>query len=188
VAIVLALPRLFDAVVARFALEAPTGVLPVPNYFGWREPARQRDQITNRILWVPGDVRGQMGRTLPARNPGRAPARPIATLDELFTCEIVAHDSAAHEVERSQYQAARELYDAWWRAVYLEAHGTVAVISTEWITLAKERRHGAAIRAICSVQSAIFDTPYDLAPADTGAAIVVQELDVTEIQTIEANS
>jgi hypothetical protein len=176
VAIVLALPRLFDAVVARFAAEGTA----VANLFGWRASAQQLTGAP-RIVWIPGDPRGSLGQILPPRNPGRIdPGRPLATLDELFTIEIVAADTAMPETERAQYQVVRELYDAWYRAVHLAAHGAFRVLSSEWIGPAKERRHGAGIRALCAVQAMIPDAVPTLAEADTTLTVSLSELDVDE--------
>src|SRR6185436_1709651 len=150
---ILALERLFDSVVARFAAEAPAGQTPVPNLFGWREPA-QKLTTGARILWIPGDPNGSVGDLLPATQPGRNP-RSIDTLLELFTVEVLAHDLTQLENERLQYHATRLLFDAWWRAVYLTMPGRVDVKSTEWVTEKKERRYGAAIRAVCTVSAMV---------------------------------
>lgn len=171
----LALPHLFDAVVSRFTVEGTN----VPNLFGWRTSGQQ---LTTgpRIVWIPGDPNGSLGQVSPPRNPGRNP-RPIATLDELFTVEIVSSDSTHPESERHQYQAVRELFDAWFRAVYLAAHGTVRILSTAWIGPAKERRHGAGIRAVCAIQAMIPDEPFAVvAPAEASVSVDLTELDVTE--------
>lgn len=173
-ATILALPKLFDDVNARFVAEG-TGV---PNLFGWRKSAQQL-ATGKRIVWIPGDTRGSLGAMLPARNPGRNP-RPIATLEELFTVEISSNDPTQLEDERAQYQATRELYDAWYRAVYLAARGTFRVLSDEWIVDKKERRFGAAIRVVCAVQAEIPDAPPATAPVDTGAVIDVIEYAVDE--------
>lgn len=173
-AVVLALPRLFDAVVDRFADEGTA----VTNAFGWREPARRTGEM--RIVWVPGDDQsGALGDVLSARNPGRNP-RPLATLGELFTVFVEAVDATAPEDERKQYEAARVLFDAWFRAVYLAARGTVAIRSAAWVTSKKERRYGATLRVVCSVEAMVPDAPAEIAPADARAVIDVEELDVTE--------
>lgn len=183
-AIVLALPRLFDAVVARFAAES---VL-VPNAFGWRAPA-QRPGVARRIVWVPGDDEsGDLGELGPAKQPGRNP-RPLATLDELFTVYIEARDTSSASVaenERAQYQITRELFDIWYRAVYLEAHGTIRIESSAWVIDKKERRAGAAIRVLCTIEAAILDEEEGTAPTDTGASIATSEYAVTETTVVKA--
>jgi hypothetical protein len=185
-AVILALPRLFDAVVAHFAAELAEDATPVPQAFGWREPAK-RTGSTTRIVWVPGDdANGDMGEVLPAKQPGRNP-RSLGTLDELFTVYIEAVDVSAYETERAQYQVVRELFDAWWRAVYLAAHGTVAIQSAGWVIEKKERRHGAALRVLCAVQAMIPDAPLELAPVDVRAVVDVEALDHEEsFETAEA--
>lgn len=179
--VVLALPRLYDAVVSRFVAESAAAdpeVEPPAQVFGWRAPAQQTRGY--RIAWVPGDDgSGDLGDLGPAQQPGRNP-RPVATLAELFTCYIEAHDPSAPEDERAQYQATRELFDAWWRAVYLAAHGTVEILDSRWMNVRKERRFGAAIRVLASVQASITDAPWTFAPADTRAEVEVELLDHSE--------
>lgn len=177
-AVVLALPYLFDEVSARFTREGTAAYMT----FGWLETARQID-TGNRIVWTPGDRGGNVGAVAAAKYPGRNP-RALATLEELFTCEITASDPAAPDDERAQYVAARLLYDAWLRAVYLAAVGTFRVVSAEWVGGDRARRHGATIRAVCTVQAVVPDLPIALAPVDAGAALAVQELDVTETETL----
>lgn len=181
-AIVLALPKLYDDVVARFEAEAPGAV---KQSFGWREPPKQR--VGPSIVWVPGAPGGSIGKIGPARNPGRNP-RPLGTLEELFHVFISGHAPSAHEDERAQYQAARELFDAWYRAVYLAARGTFEVLSNDWqaVGVVNQRRHGAAIRVVCTIQAMVPDQVFEAAPVDTVAEINVDELDVSEQQTIEA--
>jgi len=181
---ILALELLFDSVVARWAHEAGPGETPVPNLFGWREPA-QKLTIGTRIVWIPGDPNGDFGAIVPVTQPGRNP-RSLATLDELFTVEILAHDPVALENERAQYHVTRLLFDAWWRACYLAMPGRVAIVKNEWITDRKERRFGAGIRAVCSVSAMIPDTPYEQISADDNPAAIVDTHihDVTETDVI----
>lgn len=175
----LALEYLFLAVRARFIAEGT----PAENLFGWRVSAQQ--VVGDRIAWKPGDQTGKAGRSAPARNPGRNP-RPIGTLLELFTVEISASDPTAPEDELAQYVAARLLRDAWERAVYLAAHGTYAIESQDWIDSAKERRFGAAMRIVCTIQAVVPDAPLLGAPLDVGAVLTLAELDQTDTETIPA--
>lgn len=181
----LAVTHLFDEVVARMDADAAAQdppVAPVPQVFGWREPARQPH--APRIVWVPGDDEsGDVGELGPARNPGGNP-RSLGTLHELVTVYIEAVDPSAHENEIAQYVAARLLLDAWLRAVYLTAHGAYSIERTQWVNTRKERRYGATLRVLLSVEAVIPDEPAVLAPTDTRALIDVEELDVTE--TMEA--
>jgi hypothetical protein len=149
VSVTLALPRLYRAVVDRmsaagFAEEQP---------FGWREPPKRL--AGRRIVWVPGDD-GDVGEVAPPRHPGRNP-RPLWTIRELCTVHVEAFDAQAPEDELAQYQAARELLDAWLRAVYLEAHGTVAIVSVQWVDDKALRRAGAAIRVVLTVEAMVPD-------------------------------
>lgn len=181
-AVVLALPKLYDDVVARMDADAAAQdppIEPVPQSFGWREPTK-RSGSSLRIVWVPGDDRtGELGEVAPARNPGRNP-RPLATLRELFTVYIEAHDPSAPEIERTQYQAARELLDAWIRAVHLASFGTYELSKPSWVIDKKERRFGATIRVLGTIEAMVPDEAHTLAPIYTRAAIDVSLLDNTE--------
>jgi hypothetical protein len=187
---VLALEVLYENVVARFALEGPYipgGGTPVPQPFGWRFVAQHH--VGPRIVWVPGNPLGAAGRFSGPRNPGGGP-RSLGTLVEQFHVVISSNDASAPEDERLNYRATRLLHDAWFRAVYLAAHGTILLDSGEWITEQLERRFGTAIRVIGTIQSMIPDvTPsgpdYELAPDDMGAELEVSELDNTETLTVE---
>lgn len=189
-AVVFALEQLYDDVEALFAAEAAAEdppIEPVPMVFGWREPARRGTSY--RIVWVPGDDRsGELGELGPAKQPGRNP-RPLWTLDEQFTVYLEAYDPTDAENERAQYHAARLLFDAWARAIYRVARGTVRVAKPTWVTDKKVRRHGATLRVLASIDAMVPDTAYPLAPSDTEAHVtsypsatssLEPELDVVE--------
>lgn len=171
----LALENLYNLVSARFTAEA-TGAA---NLFGWRKSAQQIPGA--KVVWIPGDPTGSLGETLAARQPGRNP-RPLATLDELFYVEVTgAAVAGTPEDELLQYKATRLLYDAWYRAVHLAAHGTVRVRSATWVVDKKERRARTSIRAVCTIQAMIPDLVVELAPVDTQARIEIDELDESDI-------
>jgi hypothetical protein len=180
VAIVFAIPRLFDAVVERFALDGTAAM----QSMGWRAPAEQV-RSGRRIVWIPGDDGGNLGVIAAPKFLGTNP-RQIATLLELCTVEIYAYDATASANERAQYQAARELYDAWVRAVELAAHGTYQIVSSKWVGGDRTLRAGASIRVVLALQAPIVDAPVETAPVDTGADIGMHELDVTEPNEIPA--
>jgi hypothetical protein len=148
---VLALEYLFAAVKLQFATDG----INVPNLFGWRVPAQHMTGKT-RIAWVPGDPTSNAGNVLPARNPGQVP-RVLAVLDEYFTVYITGQDASDPENEQKQYHIARVVRDQWYRAVYLAAHGTFAVRNEMWLVDKIERRWGASLRLICSVQAPVLD-------------------------------
>lgn len=181
-AVVLSLPHLFDAVVARFAAEG----IAVPQTFGWLAPSEQMRTGT-RITWTPGDANGSVGSVGPAKYPGGNP-RQLATLNELCTVEITASDDTAPTNERAQYQAARELFDVWKRAVYLAARGTYQIQSVSWVGGDRARRMGATIRVVFAVQAPITDRAVATTEATPeAAAIDVAELGVTETQTVTSD-
>lgn len=169
-----ALPALFDAVVAQFSEDCTE----VANDFGWREWSKHK-RGDSRIVWIPGDETDSAGEMRPARNPGGNP-RSIGTLGELFQCRIEAFDPSAPENERKQYEATRALYDAWYRAVYLSAHGTFTIESLTWNTSKNERRHGASLIVVCEIEALVPDSAYAFAPDDTEAQILTSVEDVTE--------
>ncbi len=171
----LALERLYDAVSARFVAEGTDA----PNVFGWRARSLQREDGKSRIAWVPGDPSGNAGSEAPARQPGRNP-RPIATFAELFTVEIIGVDPDAGEDERAQWKATRLLRDAWFRAVYLAAHGTFSIKSQVWLVDKTQRRFGTMLRIVATIDSMVPDEPLASAPLKTRAVLQLDELDQEE--------
>lgn len=176
---VLALTSLYDGVVSRMEAAGYTGEQP----FGWREPAKRL--AGRRIVWVPGDD-DAVGDVGAPKKPGRNP-RPLWTIDELCTVFVEAFDEAAPEDERAQYQAVRELLDAWLRAVYLEAHGTVEIADLRWVTDKNLRRAGAAVRAVLTVQAMVPDAPDPslTAASTTTASSTDAGIDPDSIDTTE---
>lgn len=186
-AVVLALTMLFDAVVARFTADAAPSA-PVAQVFGAREPARHPASAPagtrRRIVWVPGDDKnGDLGKLGPPKSPGRDP-RPLATLHELFTVYVESGDfssAAAAENERTQYQACRELFDAWYAAAWGAAGPRLQVQSAAWVRPeAPNRRAGGAIRILATIEAMLPDAPYTSAPVDVGADVSTTEKNVTE--------
>lgn len=168
-----ALPELYAAVVDRFGDE----LIAVPNVFGWLEP--EKKVVTGpRIVWYPGDPSRSMGDLTPPKWPGRNP-RSLGTINELFTVECTSIDTADSS-DLAQYIAARDLFDAWYRAAYLHATATLTVRSLEWV-VPLARRAGACIRAVCSIEAMIPDTEASVLAAENRREIRVNELDVTEI-------
>lgn len=163
--VVLAIPNAYDLIVSRFALDGTA----CDFAFGWRETQRQLTS-PRRIVFQPGDPTGTLGDVAPARFPGRNP-RPIATLNELVTVFVEAHDAADPENERAQYQATRELFDGFYRALYLACRGTFEVVSSKWDTSKNLRRRGAMLVAVISLQAMIPDSALTAAPVDTSASI-----------------
>lgn len=176
---VLALPLLYEAVSARFTAESTNA----PCVFGWRASA-QAPGYARRVVWEPGED-GDAGTLVGARSPGGNP-RSLGTLHERFTLYIEAQDPAAAEDELAQYTAARLLFDAVHRAIYLAAHGTVALESLAWVTEKNVRRYGATLRAVYAIDAMIPDLPMTGAPVDTGAQITTTALDVPEVTRIAA--
>ena len=82
--------------------------------------------------------------------------------------------------ELAQYRVCRELFDAWYAAVYHTAHGAFSIESAKWITEYTERRRGAAIEVVGAVDAVLADSDPTFAPADTTALAVVSEFDVSD--------
>jgi hypothetical protein len=161
----------------------------VANTFGWREPGKN-EPTGPRISWVPGDPRGQVGKILPPRKNALTAQpnyeRTLALLEEQFYVEISASDTSAPENELKQYEAARAIFDAWFRAAYLSATKNLTVVSAEWIETRNVRRNGAVLRVLCTIDAPIPDSPYTEA-VTTGneADISVDVLTNTEIEVIQ---
>jgi hypothetical protein len=182
-AIIFALESLYNDVVATFAADGTNA----PNIFGWRTPP-QKFAGVNRVCWVPGDD-VDAGEIAGARFPGQNP-RPLATLVELFTVYLLTADVVSPENELAQYKAARTLFDAWYRAAYLSAHGTFSIDRVEWLNAQKERRFGAGLKVVCRVEAQI---PDEAAPdanegVDVAALIDTTLLNVTEQDEIEGDA
>lgn len=162
----LAVERLVRLVRERFELEGPH----VPVLFG-AQKVRQKLEPGNRVIWVPGDDEtGDLGSFGPARHPGRNP-RPLGTLHEIVTVYLVATDTGSLTSEEAQYRAGRLLWDAWYRAVYLAAHGTFEILRARWEIRRKERPFGSAIRVLLAVQSMVPDEPVPEIATGVGAEI-----------------
>lgn len=187
----LALTKLFDDVVARFAADAAAEVppgTPVPNVFGWKTPG-QRPGLKQRICWVPGDD-GEIGEVGAAKQPGRNP-RSLGTLEELFTVYVESADlsSASNaENERKQYESARNLFDAWYRAAWLAARQTLTIVSLEWVGEDFERQRGRAIRVVATIEGMLPDATFESAPVDVHANVTTHlEPNDTEGETDTVN-
>lgn len=178
---------LFRAVEARFIAEETPGEV----VFGWREPDKQRT-APRAVIFVPGDTSGGLGAIGNPRQVGGNP-RNLFLIDEAVTVLLVARDNDAPEDELAQYTAARLLLDDFLRAVYLAAHGRFAIKRSSWIQLPtspNQRRRGAAIELLLTVQGIVPDVahPYVSATTDPAATISAQvsELDVSTTIEIEA--
>lgn len=184
-AIVFATTHLFDAVKARFAAD---GFTDVEFSFGWLAPAEQL-RGARRIVCRPGDDGDTFGAFGPAKTPGGDP-RQLANVDELSTWEITAVDDTERTNERRQYQATRELFDEWYRAVYLAGRGWVGIVSAKWAGGDRARRLGATLRVVLALKSPIFDHPAGAeATVDPAhARIDVTELEHTEILEVSRES
>ncbi len=169
----LALELLYEDVTASYTAEG----LAVTHSFGWREPGRQADPA--RINWVPGDGGSTAGRVTGAVKPGRNP-RPLLTFHEFFQVYITGRDDTAPEDELAQWKATRLLLDDWLRHVYKAAFGRFTIQSMSWRTTQKERRFGATLVVVASIQSMVPDSVQTETGTDTQADIDITQLSQTE--------
>lgn len=176
--VVFALTNLYDKVVTSFEADG----IDCAFSFGWRQPETHKT-TRRQIIFIPGDESGSLGDLVAPRSPGNNP-RALHNLDELFTVRVEAVDIKDAENERAQYQATRELFDLFIRAMYHAAHGTYDVQSLDWDTSKKVRRHGAAIIMIASIKAIIPDVTHDVVPADAEGDITTSLEDVDE-KTLE---
>ncbi len=176
---VFALPLVFEFVRDQLLADGITTAC----HFGKREPTKQINQgvgRANRVCFVPG-----AGTYGPAKYPGRNP-RPIATLYE--TCDVYCwgYDLQAPNSEVAQYEAARDLHDAVYRAIYLNpysGHGAFKITSPKWLYSKIERVFGAEIQFTLEIQSSIVDevavrelTPYvEVGPPTTAIVPVYSD-------------
>jgi len=176
-----AVTKLYDDCVSLFAAEETAGAF----YFGWNEPDKQHTE--NRVvIFVPGDPGGNIGNLLPAKNVGVGLARNLATIDEMLTIIVDAYDptdASGPTSERSQYAAARLLFDDVLRAIHLSAHGRYTLRKINWLAEKKVRRKGAAISILLTVQGTIPDAPSGSVGTGTETRLTVSstvsELDVS---------
>lgn len=173
--IVFAPEQVFDDVVARFGAEGTV----VTNAFGWRKRAKHKVG-ESRIVWVPGDNDNAGAVLPPAINHD---ARQLGKFEELLTVYVAGYDADNPTDERAQYNATRALFDAWYRAVYLDHHGAFRILGLRWMVPRTELPHGVELACVVAFKSPIPDTPYTFAPADTTADIATSLEDVTE-QTV----
>lgn len=188
----LALEHYYDAVVASFVAD---GIL-ADQDFGWREVSQHNETGRPRVTWVPGDTSASVGSLGGARGPGQIP-RPIAQLRERFTVYLFGVDTRDPDNERAQYHVARQLYDAWFAALYAAAHGNFWIVDQTWLTTQTERRHGATIRVVCEINAPIVEARPDepLVDIDAGLPGVVDAVAVanandetmTAVVTVELN-
>jgi hypothetical protein len=164
--IVFSVPYLYQAVVDRFA----TDEVSIPQSFGWRAPGK-REPAGTRIVWVPGDPKGSLGKIVPPRKvagPGNATGNPraLANLDELFYVEITSGDEKDPENELAQYNEVRRIFDLWYAAVFRAAEGNLTVQSADWMNKLNLRRHGAGLKVVCSFLAVIPDKKQTALPAN----------------------
>lgn len=166
----IALAALFKATRDAFAADS----VAIPNEFGWRTPTYNSKAVDGRVCWVPGDPQGEAGVIGPAVRPGRAPARPLATLVEQFSVYVYGANVSEKTEEIEQYNAARKLFDYWYRSAFNATYaigngGRIALLKLAWVIEKKERPHGACLRALMTIEGAILDEPMTFAPATTNA-------------------
>lgn len=167
----IALAALFKATRAAFATDA----VAIPNEFGWRTPTYNSKAIDGRVCWTPGDPQGEAGVIGPAVRPGRNP-KPLATLVEQFTVYVYGANVSEKTEEIEQYNAARKLFDYWYRSAFNATYaigdgGRIALLKLAWVIEKKERPHGACLRALMTIESAIFDAPMAFVPTAPSAEL-----------------
>lgn len=187
---ILAVSIVYGRLKAHFEAEIPG----VPVLFGWREPPKTINRnpgndtrVAMRICVIPGDGADMVGVDRSAKYPGRNPAS-IATLTEAFRVRLWAVNMLQTSDELAQYEAARMLYDAVRRALFLADPGGLAISQVRWIRENKERIYGAEIEIVCTVDANIPDTPYAELPPGTGegeAGIYMDDTYVGQIRTEE---
>lgn len=159
---VLALPLLFEAVVAGFAVGDPGPRAAVT--FGWRAPDEY--EPGPRVVFVPGDE-DELGDVVAPRIAGSEVAANVAQLDELFTVYVADVDETNPDNELLQYTKTRLLFDELIAIIYGAAAGTYQIVSNRWHKPKSTRRIGAVLRLVFSIESPVPGVAVTYAPADT---------------------
>jgi hypothetical protein len=182
---IFALDLLFKRVSARFVKDKTQ----VELKFGWREPYRTLAR-PNRMIFVPGDDSGAIGKFGGPLYPGKKPQRALAGLWENFTVYILAADMSAprsNDDELKQYRIARTMLDALVRAIILAfGASNMRIESARYLNESNERRFGVGIVLSGAILAVIPDLPVTLAPVDTDALIAETILDLTETELVKA--
>lgn len=130
--------------------------------FGWREPDKKIDgMVKPKVTLVPGDTGGKVGKVASAKWPGDRQlsyqSRPIGTLHELLTIYCYAVDADNRESEIHQYAAVRNLWDDVYAALWRAFHGQFTVDDMAYTHESNERRFGAEIRTLITIQARLDD-------------------------------
>lgn len=175
----LALEHLFERIVAETLERVPPADVgdppPVACHFGWRESSMQDNQGVAgaaRVVLQPGDVTGKVGDLVGAKLPGRNPP-PLATMPELATLFLWAQDPD-DDTELGQWRATRRLHDLVMPIVIRNFRGRWKQLSKEWVKPTLERRFGAELRIVISVESMIPDDVVPQAPGGTVTNVETQ--------------
>lgn len=166
---------LFADVKTRFTAEGPAGCNVV---FGRREPTKQINQGTgraNRVVFMPGDPGGKMGKYEVAklrRNAfGQKQVRSLFTVQEILTVYVWAVDasgvdapaqSASLNDEEKQYEACRLLHDFVLRAIYRSTnvgHGSITLSDPQWVIDKTERVFGRELFFTITIEASVPDEP-----------------------------
>ncbi len=180
-AVKLALQYVRDAIADQFEKDG-TGV---EILFGWRAVAQQV-LGTRRLVVVPGDdSNGDVGDVGNPKQIGKAPTRDLGELREKCTMYIHAAESLTPEDEEAQYNEARLVFEALYRALHHAAYGRFRIVQARWLTSAKERRYGLGIRVVLELSAPLTDSPLGAADyyqlASPFGEEVVAEIDVSKL-------
>lgn len=163
----LALEHLFERIVAETAERVP--VNPPSCVFGWREAVKQSNQGSGgaaRVVLQPGDPTGKVGDLGGAKGPGRNPP-PVATMVELATLFLWAVD-LTDTSDMGQWRAARRLHDLVLPILIRTFQGRWKQLSKEWMRPELERRFGAEMKVVISVEAMV---PGDVIPEAPGGTV-----------------
>jgi hypothetical protein len=133
--------------------------------FGRREVRKQINQglgMANRVIFEPGDPSGNAGEYAPAREPGRAPTRPLFTFNESVTIWVWAFDGRSKDDERKQYEAVRQLHDIVIAAIYRASRGTFSISAPAWIVEKNERVLGCEMAFSIMIASMVPEVVYQV--------------------------
>lgn len=165
-----ALLRLVSEIEADFSLRN----VRAEHDFRWSAPDFQF-KGTSRVATVPGSRGGSAGRVGEPKQPGRLPARPLATWFETFTVYLTARSGNGRR-QQDNYQAVCDLFEEWYRSAWKAARGTFRVTSLEWLQENAEFQFGATLLVTGTIETAIFDVaPTTVEPSATSSDLTLND-------------
>ncbi len=111
-----------------------------------------------RVVVVPGDDTGKLGKLLPAKDPGHNP-RCIYTFAEMGEVHVWGHDPAAPDDELAHYRIAWALFERVLRAIRSSQCGRIELSDPKITVTPVERVFGCELVFLVTVAARVLDEP-----------------------------